>query len=139
MDHGHQIWTDLMAFVQMIVGNSSSGTSHITVTYLEDDFDKPMYLQLWVTFVHQIGASGTPLKQKSLEHSYQVLVISLLFNHVIFINLILSLNPNLMVTFDSSNLNLMFLNLNLIYETLQTEAGSGLLVSMLEKLNLFFD
>ena len=123
----------------MTVGNSSSGTSHITVTYLEDDFDKPLYLQLWVTFAHQIGASGTPLKQESLEHSSQVLVMSLLFNHVIFINLILSLNPNVMVTFDSSNLNLVFLNLNLIYETLQTGAGSGLLVSMLEKLNLFFD
>ena len=30
------------------------------------------------------------------------------------------------------------LNLNLIYETLWTGAGSGLLISMLEKLNCFF-
>ena len=36
-----------------------------------------------------------------------------------------------------NNLNWL-LNLNLIYETLWTGAGSGLLISMLEKLNCFF-
>ena len=36
-----------------------------------------------------------------------------------------------------NNYNWLLLNLNLIYETLWTRAGSGLLISMMQKLNWF--
>ena len=73
-----------------------------------------------------------------LHLSYYTLMIFLML-YVILLSMLMILLSILSVIkhlICGSNYN-WFLNLNLIYETLWTEAASGLLVSMLERLNWF--
>ena len=72
-----------------------------------------------------------------LHFSYYILMTFLMMLSVIMLSVLMTLLFTLSVTrhlICGNNLN-WFLNLNLIYEALWTEAGSGLLISMLEKLN----
>ena len=74
-----------------------------------------------------------------LHLSYYTSMIFLMMLYVILLSMLMILLSILSVIkhlICGSNYN-WFLNLNLIYETLWTEAASGLLISMLERLNWF--
>ena len=73
-----------------------------------------------------------------LHHSYYTLMIFLML-YVIMLSILMTLLSILSVIrhlITGNNKNWL-LNLNLIYETLWTGAGSGLLISVLERLNWF--
>ena len=72
-----------------------------------------------------------------VRHFLCYTVMTLLMLSVIFLSMLMMLLSSLNVIrhlICGNNLNLR-LNLNLIYETLWTGAGSGLLISLLEELN----
>ena len=74
-----------------------------------------------------------------LHFSYYTLMTFLVMLSVILLSVLMLLLTTLSVTrhqICGNNQNWL-LNLNLIYKTLWTGAGSGLLISMLEKLNWF--
>ena len=140
----HRIFPRLLTGCGMLVFFKSSNLMEFEVGYLAlfrlftviDGF-----VWFWMGSLHRSIKSVLEFVKAPfllLYFSYYTLTTFLIILSVILLSIMMILLSNLSVIRPLTcghNLSCL-LNLNLIYETLQTGAGRGLLISMLKKLNL---
>ena len=66
MSYGHQIWTEGTAFGDTFIKCSSSGGGNVIIIWLRN-FDKSLFLQLWIDYDYQIWKIATPVSEESFN------------------------------------------------------------------------